>query len=117
MIPLLALATAAFVQVSEAAPPPTPPNGAGRSSLRASVDYPPEALRRHEEGRVGFEIVVSPEGRVSDCRVTESSGSEALDRGTCELMRARALFRAARDTQGNPIAETVHSSIRWVLPH
>src|SRR4051794_25130234 len=41
-------------------------------------DYPREALRRREQGRVAFELAVATDGRVSECRILESSGSAAL---------------------------------------
>ena len=76
-------------------------------------DYPIEALRRNEQGRVGFVLHVSAEGRVSDCAVTVSSGSALLDARTCQIMRNRARFQAARDAQGNPAPDRVTASMSW----
>jgi protein TonB len=112
MILLFAFAAAAMAQAGE---PAASPRG-GRPSYTSSVEYPPEALRRGEQGRVEFQLTVSPEGRVSACQVTRSSGSAVLDRATCEIMRTRARFNPARDDLGNAVADTVRSSMNWVLP-
>jgi protein TonB len=112
MMSLLAFAAAAIAYSGE---PPASPDG-GRRSYTASVAYPPEALRRGEQGRVEYQLTVSPEGRVSACQVTSSSGSAVLDRATCEIMRTRARFIPAHDDRGNPVADTVRSAMNWVLP-
>ena len=109
MILLFALAAAASAEPA--------PNGTGHHSASTSVDYPAEAFRRREQGRVAFEITISPEGRVSACRVTRSSGSASLDQATCEIMQRGAMFRPARDSHGNAVASTVRSAINWILPH
>ena len=80
------------------------------------LDYPPEAIRRHEQGTVEFEIDVSPEGLPSACRIVTSSGSRALDERTCAIMRERPRFRPARDAEGRAVSDVVRSRIRWVLP-
>lgn len=78
-------------------------------------DYPPGALRRHEQGIVGFDLDVSAEGRVTDCHVTVSSGSEDLDSATCRIMRRRARFDPARDAQGNRVPDRHSSRLEWRL--
>jgi protein TonB len=59
---------------------------------------------------------VTPDGRVGDCAVTGSSGSNALDAATCRLMKSRARFAPARDSDGKPTTDTVANAIKWVLP-
>jgi TonB family protein len=101
-------------------PPPepevTPGVGAGLSSYISDADYPPEAIRRREQGRVLFELDISPEGRVTDCRVLVSSGSAELDVATCRIMSERPRFAPARDAQGHAVRDTVRSAVRWQLP-
>jgi periplasmic protein TonB len=63
--------------------------------------------------RVDFELSVTPEGRVSACRVTQSSGVSQLDAITCRIMRSRARFAPARDGEGRAVADTVASAIGW----
>lgn len=76
-------------------------------------DYPPDALRRGDEGIVGFELTVGADGVVMSCHIIASSGSSSLDDATCRLLRRRASFEPARNVAGNPIAGTVRSQISW----
>ena len=78
-------------------------------------DYPPAALRAGTEGTVGFRLTLDAAGVPSDCTVTASSGSDALDLSTCALVRARARFTPA-SIAGNPTTGTYNSRVRWVLP-
>ncbi len=104
-------------------PPPPPPRTveparakANLASYVSDADYPASAARNEEQGATRFRLTVGPDGRVQQCTVTGSSGSSALDNATCRIMRSRARFSAARDSNGNPTADTVSSTIRWVLP-
>jgi protein TonB len=104
-------------------PPPVEPKKVEPARARANLasyvsdaDYPAEAIRREEQGVTRFRLTVSPDGRVSDCAVTGSSGSSALDAATCRLMKSRARFSPARDSDGKPTADTVANAIKWVLP-
>ena len=104
-------------------PPPPEPKKVEPARARANLgsyvsdaDYPAEAIRREEQGVTRFRLTVSPDGRVSDCAVTGSSGSSALDAATCRLMRSRARFSPARDSDGHPTSDTVANAIKWVLP-
>lgn len=104
--------------------PPAPPRGASvairaRADLASYVsdaDYPPAAIRAHEEGRTAFRLAVGPDGRVSACTITESSGSAALDETTCRILRLRARFTPARDARGNPVGDNVSGALNWSLP-
>lgn len=78
-------------------------------------DYPAEEYRRRVQGEVGFELDVGADGRVSDCRITRSSGSEPLDRATCR-MAVRARFEPARDSAANPVPGNYRGSLSWYLP-
>jgi periplasmic protein TonB len=103
-------------------PPPPPPKfeaaraRANLGSYVSNADYPDTAIRNEEQGTTRFRLLVGPDGRVTDCAVTGSSGSSALDAATCRLMKARARFTPARDSSGNPTSDSVASTIRWVLP-
>jgi protein TonB len=106
------------------APPPPQPEvklqparaKANLGSYVSDADYPSDAIRREEQGATRFRLAVGPDGRVTNCTVTASSGSAALDLATCRLMKSRARFAPARDTSGNPIGDTVSSTIVWRLP-
>lgn len=106
-------------------PPPPPPPPVKSQSARAKTnlagyvsdaDYPSDAIRREEQGTTRFRLAVGPDGRVSDCAVTGSSGSAALDMATCRLMKSRARFSPARDSSGNAVADVVTNAISWRLP-
>lgn len=106
-------------------PPPPPPPEVKLQPARAkanlgsyvSADYPSDAIRREEQGATRFKLAVGPDGRVTSCTVTGSSGSAALDLATCRLMKTRARFAPARDSGGNAVADAVTSTIVWRLPN
>jgi protein TonB len=105
-------------------PPPPPPvtkleparAKANLATYLSDADYPSDAIRREEQGATRFKLAVGPDGRVSGCTVTASSGSAALDLATCRLMKSRARFAPARDTSGSPTTDVVSSTIVWRLP-
>jgi protein TonB len=91
-----------------------PSNAPGRWVTNA--DYKPAWVRREMQGVVSFALQVDASGRVSDCRVTRSSGFGELDDATCRLVRQRAKFTAARDGKGLKVPGTYANSVRWELP-
>jgi TonB family protein len=82
-------------------------------SLFSDEDYPAVAVRAHEEGTVGFRLLVGPGGLPSGCSVTRSSGSLILDSTTCRLLMARARFRPALDKAGKPAGDSFNGRIVW----
>jgi periplasmic protein TonB len=114
-----------------AAPPPPPPPAApppprftpkpaspkgSPGSWATSEDYPARALREEREGTTRFRVTVGPDGRVTDCQVTGSSGSPDLDEAACKNITRRARFTPATDGEGNPTGGTYSNAIRWVIP-
>jgi protein TonB len=104
-------------------PPPPPPKKvtparakANLASLFSDEDYPASAVRSGESGATGFRLEVGANGRVSNCTVTSSSGSSALDSTTCRLLRSRARFTPATDSTGSATADSVTGRIVWRLP-
>jgi protein TonB len=79
-------------------------------------DYPSRALREEREGTTSFRVQVGPDGRVTDCQVTGSSGHADLDAATCENVRRRARFTPATDGEGNPTTGSYSNRVRWVIP-
>lgn len=108
-----------------APPPPAPPppsrargatpDGLGRWSSRIQENYPPRAVRDEIEGRVGVRVSIGPNGRVSDCSVTSSSGSGILDDAACTGMRNYARFNPALDAAGNPTTGSYSTTIVYDL--
>jgi len=104
-------------------PPPPPPKKvtpakakANLASLFSDEDYPASAVRAGESGATGFRLEVGANGRVTNCTITSSSGSSALDSTTCRLLRSRARFTPATDSTGAPTSDVSTGRIVWRLP-
>lgn len=89
---------------------------ANLASLFSDQDYPAAALAAREQGMVGFALDVGPNGQVSGCTITRSSGSTALDDATCRVIRSRARFTPALDAGGATVPDTIAGRIKWILP-
>ena len=83
--------------------------------LLSNEDYPAAARAAREQGLVEFTLEVGPEGRVSGCTITLSTGSPNLDGATCRLMRSRARFAPATDVHGAAVPDKVPGRIAWRL--
>jgi protein TonB len=108
-------------------PPPaiTPPPPAGPTkgatprgnpgSWATTNDYPSRALREEREGTTGFSVQIGPDGRVTSCSITSSSGHADLDQATCANVQRRARFSPALQG-GQPTTGSYSSRVRWVIP-
>jgi protein TonB len=105
-------------------PPPLPPRKVVSAqsakgdlrSLFSADDYPASAQSSGAEGTVRASLTIGPDGRVTGCNITQSSGNGALDSATCNILRRRAKFTPARDSNGNPTSDTIATpSIIWRL--
>ncbi|MGQ0558463.1 MAG: energy transducer TonB [Sphingosinicella sp.] len=85
-----------------------------RGRLRNS-DYPAGLGEAGIEGTVGIVYVVRADGRVSDCRIRTSSGSDVLDETTCRLIEQRFLFEPSRDPRGRPIDSRIVENHSWII--
>lgn len=86
------------------------------TALFSTEDYPQSAIRNEEQGTTAVSLTIGPDGRVSGCNITTSSGSNALDQATCNVIKRRARFTAAKDQNGQPTTGSFSQRIRWVLP-
>jgi protein TonB len=109
------------IPVSAAAPTAAP--GQQRALARGSLqglfrndDYPQGALQSRAQGVVRIRLAVGPDGRVTGCAITGSSGSRHLDSATCSVLRSRARFTPARDVSGSPMTDVLDTQIAWTLP-
>jgi TonB family protein len=96
-----------------------PADGGGKSSSNAGFlakNYPPESLKRGEQGRVEFQLSFDSEGAVTDCAITRSSGFRNLDDGTCELLARSARADPVRDSTGRAIPAVRTGFLNWKLP-
>ena len=104
------------------APPPPPskarsasPRGQAGWARRIQSNSPRRAEREGIEGNVGVTITVGTDGRVASCRVSSSSGSSDLDAAACDGMTRYARYNPAQDAAGNPIQDTVSTTIVYQL--
>ena len=73
-------------------------------SLR-SRDYPSDLRGRLSQGAAPFVMfTVQPNGRVTGCRIYQSSGDPGVDEMTCRLVMARFVYRPAYNRRGEPVA-------------
>jgi protein TonB len=110
------------VPVPVPAPRPEPPRIAKPLQARnpgswvTNDDYPAAALRAEQQGTTSFRLDVDASGRVTNCTVTGSSGSALLDNTACSLLKRRARFGAAEDSNGNKIPASYSNRFRWEIP-
>ncbi|WP_349237682.1 MULTISPECIES: energy transducer TonB [unclassified Novosphingobium] len=104
------------------APPPprfTPVGAAPKGNPANWVtpeDYPSRPLREGVQGTTGFKLTVAPDGRVSGCEITASSGNAELDAATCKYATSRARFAPAKDGEGQPTTGVYANRVKWVIP-
>jgi protein TonB len=79
-------------------------------------DYPRSLSDAGVSGTVAVRYRVGVDGRVSDCRITHSSGSGMLDELTCQLIEQRFRFRPARDGEGHPVPSVIIENHSWIIP-
>ena len=117
---MIAFLLLAAVSAADQPVPEPPVQGArARANLASYVsveDYPASARELGEQGTVRFALDVGTDGRATSCRITGSSGSQALDSATCRIMVSRARFTPAVDARGQPMPDTFRSSITWRGP-
>jgi protein TonB len=103
-----------------AAPPPSQARGASPKNqaqwaARIQDNYPGDALRAEKQGRVGVHVTIGPDGRVTSCSVTSSSGTASLDSAACDGMQRYARYAPALDDAGNPTTGTANTAIVYRL--
>jgi protein TonB len=71
----------------------------------SSRDFSFEMEQRLASGAAPFVIfTVLPSGRVTNCRIYQSSGDPALDSATCALVTSRFVYRPAFNRRGEAVA-------------
>lgn len=78
-------------------------------------DYPRSASRAKVGGDVEVRFTVQPNGRVTGCRVSRSSGDADIDATTCRLIEQRFRFRPATNSRGEAIASPYGWRQSWWL--
>jgi TonB family protein len=79
-------------------------------------DYPAEAQTRGQGGDSQFMLLIDEKGVVAGCHVLKASGIPAIDAMGCKVIRDRARFTPALDSDGKPVRSTaVTPPIVWRL--
>ena len=79
-------------------------------------DYRSSWINREMAGVASFKVQVGADGRAEACLITKSSGHDALDQATCDLISKRARFEPAKNSKGEKVSGIYASSVRWQLP-
>jgi periplasmic protein TonB len=116
------------VYIPPVAPAPPPPPPAPRKvqsatsakgdlrTLFSADDYPAAAQSAGAEGTAQAELSISPTGQVVGCNLIRSTGNSSLDSATCNILRRRAKFSPAKDSNGNATSDTITTPpIVWRL--
>ena len=113
--------------VVQAPPPPAPPPPprkvqsaqSAKGDLRtlfSADDYPAAAQSAGAEGTAQATLTIGPDGRVVSCNLSRSTGNSSLDSATCNILRRRAKFTPARDSNGQATTDTITTPpIVWRL--
>ena len=83
---------------------------------------PDREYRRISGGRIPrgsatISFRVSPDGRMSDCRIVRSSGDSSVDSVVCEAATRYLRFNPARDPDGQAIAQDMTYTPSWRPKH
>lgn len=124
--PIQTVTTPVIPPVAPPAPPiaPPPPRKVQSAqsakgdlrSLFSGDDYPASAQAAGAEGTAQAQLTIGPDGRVVGCNIIRSAGNGALDSATCNILRRRAKFTPARDSDGNATTDTITTPpIVWRL--
>ena len=81
--------------------------------INSAKDYPRKTRERRIGQSVTVLLTVGVDGRVGDCRVTQSSPDPEADAITCRLAAERFRFRPATDASGNAVAGKYAWRQRW----
>jgi len=78
--------------------------------------YPPESLRRGEEGVVGVRVTTDRKGNMTDCQVAKTSGYLALDNASCELLLTYGRTNPYLGPDGRTVVRVQDGQVLWQLP-
>jgi len=110
-------------QAPPAPPPPPAPRKVESAHAKGNLlglfsdeDYPASAQAAGAEGSAQAQLTIGTDGRVVGCSLVKSTGNGALDAATCNILRRRAKFTPAKDSNGNATTDTVTTpTIVWRL--
>lgn len=94
---------------------PAIPSGPDEQWVTAR-DYPHLSIHSKEEGDTAVEVSVLPSGIMADCKVTQSSGHQALDRAACFTLSRTAKFDPVYGPNNVALNTVYKRVIEWRLP-
>lgn len=86
---------------------------AGDINSASDFPVPPGGRSTRFGSQVIVYMTVGPDGRASQCRVTQPSGDPLADDTVCRLAVERFRFRPATNSNGEPVAATYGWQQRW----
>lgn len=108
--------------ITPPAPPPPAPvalQPRGDASTWFSPDDIPDSIKRDRDpgviGTTAFTVQVGPNGRVTSCAITASSGEPRLDDLTCRLATSRARFQPGKDSSGQATGGQYSRRVKWQI--
>lgn len=78
--------------------------------------YPKDALSAGRQGRVVVNISIDLTGTATGCTIEISSGTTSLDKATCDIALAHAVFDPAIDNNGKPTTAVFKLPVNWLIP-
>ncbi|MDE1466427.1 energy transducer TonB [Aurantiacibacter sp. D1-12] len=69
-----------------------------------TATYPIRSVQRGQQGYIRIRLMVSDEGRATDCVVQSAFNDRALDEAACEGLLRHSRFEPALDAMGSPVA-------------
>lgn len=106
----------AIANLAVATPAIADPAKQSANAAFLAKNYPADSLRRGEQGKVGFQLSFGPDGTLTGCAITQSSGFANLDSGTCDMLAKSAKIEPARDAEGRRVPSVRVGYIDWKLP-
>ncbi len=110
---ILAMAMAGQEASATSEPRPTP---IGPTNWLTDDNYPTKSFAQHASGTTNFLLRVDATGKVTDCRIAQTSGFLDLDQTTCAVLLVRSKFRPAQDANGTAIVSVYKGSFTWKFP-
>jgi len=97
-----------------AAPPPVTIRPEPIMETHTQPPYPASSARAGETGTTKISVAISPQGQATDCRITQTSGADRLDRAACAHVTDRWRWRPVSRDRAAP-APRITVTMIWNL--
>ena len=82
----------------------------------SDMDYPIQAIRQNQQGRVVMRVEVSAQGRATACVPVATSHTPTIDAAACNAVMTRGRFEPALNAAGQPIAAQFITTVSFFMP-